>query len=246
MGTIDTVQCRVLPTHIENENLLNCIYEEYSSRIGQLSPIEMAHFHALCERDLDEEQRELYYAANDIPGKPHLVRRALDLLKLSPAMQAGLHTGALAENSARELLRLKPADRDACFQLIQTLQLGGGKQRRMLMLLRDLAGRNGCTISDFIDSPVIKEVLEHHEMNTPQKAHSLLQQLQKLQSPTLSEAEEQFERWRAQLPLSGNCTIEHSTSFEQDQVTLHMTFENRSGLERALPTINSVLHDPED
>lgn len=241
LHNLEAVQCRVLAADTPMETILSCIYEEYANNTHELSPIEMAHFYALCNSRLASSELEPFLADHNIPGKPHHVRRALDLLELESPLQAGLYEGGLTESSAREMLRLKAEDRIACYALFQQLRLGGGKQRRMLSLLRDLAGRQGCTLADFIASPTVQDILEHLEMNTPQKAHFLLQNLQQLHTPSLAEAEEQFERWKAQLPLAPHCDVEHSASFEQDKVSLRITFENRETLAKTLVAINALL-----
>jgi len=241
LHNLEEVQCRVLPADTPIETILSCIYEEYANNKHELTTIGMAHFYALCNAKLASSELAPFLTGHNIPGKPHHVSRALDLLKLESPLQAGLYEGVLSESSAREMLRLKADDRLACYKLFQQLRLGGGKQRRMLSLLRDLAGRQGCTLADFIASPAIQEILEHQEMNTPQKAHFLLQNLQQLHAPSLAEAEEQFERWKAQLPLGPHCDVEHSTSFEQDKVSLRITFENREALEKNLVAITALL-----
>jgi len=226
----EMILCRVLDEAVSMMQLLAFLYEEHMVR-GALTIIEQAHFIRICRNRLSEpEQRQLFDQVG-LPNTTYAIERLLELLELENSLQAALWEGLLTESIARDLLRLKREDRQTFFDLVVRLGFGGGKQRRLLSLLKDLAGRNRISFQEHLDQQAILAILDHQEMNIPQKGQMLLQLLQQLQSPALSIAEERFHNWKRQLDLPLNCSVEHSPSFEQDDVSLTIRFADNKKLE---------------
>lgn len=233
IGHITEIPCRVLAEDLSTVQLLGLFYEEHASR-KPLTEIELAHYLRLCRLKLDADDQRTLFATLNLPVKAHALNRVLALLSLESPVQEALMTGVIAENIARELLRLSALDRTVVFSLFLQLNIGGGKQKRLLTLLRDLAGREGISLKEYIEGEPFQAILNHPEMNIPQKSQSLLQLLQHNHTPSLSEAESRFTGWKKGLALPDNCTVSHSPAFEQDSVTLSVTFTSRVQLEDCL------------
>lgn len=234
------IQCRVLPEDVPNIQLLNLLYAEHT--LGrELTAIELAHFLQLCRRHLTEQEQQQLYTLLGISEKPYFSNRLLELLSLETPLQAGLQAGLLPENIGRELLRLDKEDRLALYSLFLQLNIGGGKQKRILSLLRDLAGRRGISVREVLAQKELQAVLNHAEMNIPQKTQVLLQLLQHQHAPSLADAESRFSSWQNGLSLPDNCTVTHSQAFEQDQVTLSVTFANTQELETCWKKLQPLL-----
>lgn len=234
------IYCRILINDLHMSQVLVLLYDEHSRR-GPLSPIELAYYVKLCRRLLDkEEQRELYTTLG-LSEKPYFISRLLELLELELPLQAGLMQGIISESLARDLLRLHVMDREIVFSLFMQLNLGGGKQKRMLSLLRDLAGRSGISIQKYTGREPFQQILKHPEMNIPQKTQSLLQLMQDEYSPSLNEAENSFKIWQNNLSLPSHCSVQHSEAFEHDSVSLSVNFENTNKLEICWNTIRPYI-----
>jgi ParB family chromosome partitioning protein len=234
------IWCRILTDDISARDILCLVFDE-NSRTRPLSLIELAYFFQLCGSLLSShEQRELYDSLG-LQANPHNINRTIELLQLEPPLQIALLTEKITEVVARELLKLDEVDRTAVFTLFMHLNIGGGKQRRILTLLKDLVGRKGVSVVDYLDMDDIQDILNHQEMNVPQKTQSLLQLLQNLQTPTLKEAETIFSAWKSGLKLPDNCDVEHSPAFEQDSVTLSVTFKNKEQIEKRLAEIKHLV-----
>jgi len=236
----EKVFCRVLDP-IPTRNLLTLLYEEHCLR-RDLTAIEQAHFVQLCRNILPEpQQHELYADLGHLP-KPQSLDRLTELLQLEDNLQYALMTGTITENMARDLLRLKSNDRSTFHKLAAQLHLGHGKQKRLLTLLRDITGRASVSFQECLAQDSLRTILHHPHMNVPQKTQVLFQLLQRLHSPALSGAEEGFVSWRHSLDLPPGCTVQHSPAFEQDTVSLTITFPNRHNLESYLEEIREHLH----
>lgn len=232
-----TLWCRILPKQTSLSSALAHLFLNYSCT-RPVYPIELARFISVSKANLGSnyEMAALFESIGIKSNKTYL-ERIEKLMDLEPQMQRAMLEGTLSENIARELLRLTGSDRLAIFTIITDLALGAGKQRRLISLLRDLSGRNGVPCEILLAEPEITQILHHPEMNIPQKSQALLNCLQSRLTPSLNIASSSFDRWQEQLHLPENQSIEHSPSFEKDEITLSIRFRNREDLENSLSTI---------
>lgn len=228
---VSDIYCRVLSDSVSDTDLLALLHEEYAGS-RPLSAMEQAYFFQLCRQHLDTSEQYALYATLGLQAKPHFIDRTLELLSLELPLQAGLMEGTISESLARELLKLDASDRTGIYALFLQLNIGGGKQKRIFSLLRDLAGRQGITIKEYMELEDFQAILSHREMNIPQKTQALLQLLQQRHTPSLADAEERFNTWKTALGLPDNCSIVHSQAFEQDNVTFSAEFGTRDEFEK--------------
>lgn len=226
----ENIKCRSLSEGLTNIQILTLLYREYTV-IGPLSPIALAYFHQLCDDILSTDEKTRLLTELNLNSKPHFANRILSLLKLNTVQQSGIMNGLISENIAQELLKFEEGDRTALYQLFSMLNIGTGKQKRMLMLIRDIAGRDGIAIKEFLEADDIQQIIKHREMNIPQKTQSLLHLLQTRHSPSLLAAEERFQSWQSQINLPDFCSLKHSQSFENDTVSVNITFKNQTQFE---------------
>jgi hypothetical protein len=126
-----------------------------------------------------------------------------------------------------EILSLpEESDKLALVQLFKDCGMGDGKQKRFFSLIRDIALREGSTISSYLQQEKIRAILDHEEMNVPQKIHHLGDLLQQELTPSYSLAERDFVKQVKELHLPINYSISHAPSFERDEITLSITFKN--------------------
>jgi hypothetical protein len=242
LGQENSICCRVVPEETSYDRLLVLILED-ALKEQSLSPIENAYFFHICLRFLESEDVvELFCRRLSLPEKNCTLTRLLRLLSLEPVLQRGLHSGMLAENIAQDFVNLSSSDRLAIFDVFSDLQLGGNKQKRLFVLLRDSARQSGCTLETLMKSKGIQYILQHEEMNIPQKGHNLIQHLQQLNTPELYRQEALFARWQAGLELSSECNVWHSQSFEKDEVSLALSFTNRKKLEDFWEQVKGFFH----
>ncbi|MEK6201880.1 MAG: hypothetical protein N2A40_05615, partial [Desulfobulbaceae bacterium] len=153
-----------------------------------------------------------------------LIQKATRLITLEETIQLQVHHGLISEKIAFDLLSLPAEDRATLSALFDYLQPGTGKQIRIVMLSRDIALRSQKTVSSLFHEQDFKEILEHAEMNPPQKTHSILELLQKKFYSRSSAAEQIFKERVRKLKLPGNYEISHSLNFEKNEVYLTETF----------------------
>lgn len=239
---LERLPCRILPAASPERFVLAALFESQNSA-APLSPMESARFLRLvrCSRCDDEEKRlllDLLFPGRESRNQP---QRSERLLELEENLQQLVHSRFLTETMALELLKLAQEDRQRLVEVFRVFEMGAGKQKRLFTLARDIARRQAVSIAAILGQPPLLDILEHKEMNRPQKAHSLLSALQELASPSLAADEEAFRRLVASLDPPPGCSIHHSPSFETDAVGLTITFGSVDRLLEAWPAVRGIL-----
>ncbi|MBB5348881.1 hypothetical protein HNQ81_002622 [Desulfoprunum benzoelyticum] len=162
-------------------------------------------------------------------------------MSLEFRLQVHVHQRFISETMALELLQLEAEDRSRLADLFTDFQMGGGKQRRFFSLARDVAMRAETSIAELLDQPPLQEILQHRQMNAPQKVQNLLVILQQMATPSLYRDEQSFKARVATLALPSTCTVLHSQAFETEEVHLSIKFENFDQLRKASATLMDGL-----
>ncbi len=233
--------CRVLPSDTPALTLLHVILADQETA-GPLSPMEQAWFLSCCGRHLDQAGVIKTFLPR-LGCKAHVgqLENLLRLLDLNPLIQGHIHAGQIDETVALDLLRLDPDDQRFMTELFAKLGMGRGKQKRLLSLCQDLAGRTDCQIRELFADEEGRMILESMEMNPPQTAGRLLELLQKRCRPRSTAAEMAFKKELSGLKLPSHWRIEHSPAFEKDEVTLSIPFADLASCTAQLAALTQLL-----
>jgi ParB-like chromosome segregation protein Spo0J len=227
------VCCLILPPDLPTRSLAHYILTDQQLN-GPLSPMEAAYFLKYCMEDMDaKEVVTCFLPRLGYKPQPDFLNQLLSLLKLDKKIQRQIHTGLIIEKTALELLELPEEDRFTLSTLIELLQPGTGKQKRLLTLSRDIAKRTQQTITSLLEGEEFKQIIEHDEMNPPQKIHTLLELLQKKFYARSSDTEQAFKDRVRKLALPDNVTVTHSLNFEKDEIFLTIRFPDLQSCETA-------------
>ncbi len=236
------VDCLILAANTEPEAILDIILtDQFLAR--SLSIVEKARFLEICTRFLQPQQiADSYCDRLMLDRRQSTLQKLLDILSEPHESLTAFHSGTLQEKVVMELLDLPSEDdRNSLVKFFKRLQMGEGKQRRLLSLIRDLAFYDDRPIAAFLEDSSIQEILNDRNMNNPQKVQHLNSFLQQKLNPLFSNAERDFADKVKSLKIPENCTISHSPSFEKDEVTLSITFENLAACQEWLPTLKHGL-----
>ncbi len=171
----------------------------------------------------------------------HTIKKQCCLLNLETQLQLSVHNRTLSDKMAYELLTLPTKDRVLIHTLFLDLELGGGKQKRLLSLLKELAYRREKSIKELLSAPIYLEILLHTGMNKPQKIANLLTLLQKEILPESSSVEESFLKRVYEMRIPPTCKISHSLSFEKDDVTVTLQFPSIEDVEKNISAIKDII-----
>ncbi len=169
----------------------------------------------------------------------HLVSELISLLALPSISQVALHKGLLSKRSAKKLLHFADKDQKIITRIILNFQLGGSKQQQLIDTLSDLCKREKTSAENMIMAWENQEKEKQH--NGPQKGNALLKWLKLKRTPLSAQAESNFQAFCRQLGLPDGIHVEHTTSFEDDQVLLRITYRSQHHLARHWPELKALL-----
>ncbi len=238
----ETIACFILPDNLPIQSILKIILTEQTCS-GQLSIAEKARFLEIAAENISD--REIYshfFPMLALPRYFNSISKILDILSLGKEILTDIDEGSLQEKIVMELLNIKEkTDRQSLVSLFRILGVGAGKQKKILIALRDLSRRHRLSISDYLKNNKITAILEHEEMNPPQKAHHLGLLLEKQLTPASVKAEDEFKAFTTSLDLPENFQLNHSPAFEKDSLTLTLLFQDKAECTRLIPEIKTVF-----
>jgi hypothetical protein len=237
------ITCLMLDRSTPSKQILHIILEDQLLS-GNLSSIEKAYFFKYCLRNMPiEKAAENYLPVLSEKIQVQIIRKLSHFLELEPELQISMQYGKISDKTAHELLTLTPGDRLTLHDIFLALELGGGKQNRLLALSKDLASREGTTITQLLSGSDYKEILIHPEMNKPQKIANILTVLQKRLFPHSNSAEEIFLKKIQKMNLPATCSISHSQAFERDDISVTMRFKNLAKVEKNILEIKKIVEN---
>lgn len=220
------VDCKVINNDIEPHLLFDIILLDLP-HTETLSLAEKAVFLLLASKYFEKKYlAPLFFSKLGIQRKQSFLHDLLGLLEQDDNFIAQVHGGLIEEQMLPELLRLKGEDRTVLLRLFSHLNLGTGKQKKILSLLRDAAYKEELSISAYLEGVEILAILEGDTLNIPQKIQHLDHYLQQQIYPESLEAEHTFTAEVKALNLQKNQKISHSPAFEKDTVTLSIEFDS--------------------
>ncbi len=238
--------CHVLPAGSSPLETFALLLEE---KIASAPPtvVEQAIFFKKISPwiDLDQAARR-FLPLLGLEAHPSQAKKLLRLNNLEEVIQQTLHQGGLDPKVALELEKLSFADRMALFEIIMALRLSVGNQRKLTLISREVAVRNQTTIAAFLGGDQSQEILNNTALNPPQKTAHFMNWLQKEQFPRLSQAEQEFKDFCKSLHLPPGASIQHSPSFEKDEISLTLTFKNQEELLNNLPQLTTPAGNGEE
>jgi hypothetical protein len=235
------LNCLILPPELPARTFLLYILTDQQLH-SPLSPMETAFFLKYCLQRIDEKE-VLSFFLPLLGYKPHadILNQCISLLKLEEKIQLQIHHGFIGEKLAFEFVDLPTNDRKIFSFLIESLQPGAGKQRRLISLSRDIAQRTHQSIASLFAEQPFKQIIDHEEMNPPQKIHFLLELLQKIFYSRSDDAEKVFTDRIRRLDLPNNLTVTHSLNFEKNEVYLTIRYPDLQSCEHAWLSNQSIF-----
>ncbi|GAB4332877.1 MAG: hypothetical protein Kow0089_01090 [Desulfobulbaceae bacterium] len=235
----NTVFCRILEKETRQEEIFSLILEEAS--IGTpLSPAEQIDLLAkLAERVSMDAALSVLDRLGHKPGS-HTLKKLLRLGTLGKPVLLALHKGTLQAKCAHKLVFFNEEDRILLVETIDSLGLGGSKQQQLIDLSLELYKRTNRTLNDILSGYSEREN-PAQPSNTPQQATALLAWLREKCFPGLSTAEKDFRSRIAALRLPPSMRVEHSPSFESDEIFLTLRFPDWESFRNALSAVRSAV-----
>lgn len=222
--------CLVVPAFLSELEIFDILLTEIQL-VRQLTAVEKALFLQKITR-LTETRTVInkFMRRLELPPGPEVLARTVKLLEFEDSLLLNLHRGYVNEAVARDLVLLSASDRIFLVDLIVELHLSSSNQKKLLQVCRELAARENKPLAAILDNHEVRDILQHRKANPPQKTKKLMAWLARRYRPRAMQAEEEYKCFIAGLKLPENVSISHTPFFENDGVTLSITFDNLKSL----------------
>jgi ParB family chromosome partitioning protein len=214
------------------------------SRTGaEISVIERSVFFAKVVKELTAPEKISLLPLLDLKSQAYHITEMEKYLALEEIAIDGLHEGWIHPKTGLKLTRLKDRhDRELVVQIIKKFQFGGSKQQKLVNNAIEIDKRTGQSFADIIKRWDCKNGDENsNKNNKPQRGATLLRMLEEKCSPRLVAAQVQFLQFKQDLQLPGNVSLSHTTSFEDDNITLTIEFTGKDKFLKSWRDIEKVL-----
>lgn len=238
--------CMIIPAQMPEIDIFSILLEEILiSR--HLTPIEKGNFLQNITPLIDEKHiAKEFLPRINLPPDPFYIKQSIMLLNLEEPLIRAIHQGQINERVAQEMVSLSAKDRLAVFHILSSLQHSVSNQKKLLKICRELASREDRTIAAILADKEVQEILNHQGANPPQKTKNLMNWLSRKYMPRSTQAEDEFKRFVASMKLPQNVSVDHTPFFEDDSITLSITFSNRRSVQNAWKTIKDTIRNQDN
>jgi len=210
----------------------------------QLTIVEKAIFLQKITPIADERQiAKEFMPRLSLASDTFAMQQTRKLLELEDHIILGMHQGYVNQTIAHDFISLSVRDRSTLFEIIASLKPSFSNQKKLIDICRELAGRENTSIAALLDNHEVYAILHHQDANPPQKTKNLMTWLSRKHKPRTLQAEEEFNRFISAIRLPKNVSVAHTPFFEDDAVTLSITFRNRESLQKTWEKINHATRD---
>jgi ParB-like chromosome segregation protein Spo0J len=162
----------------------------------------------------------------NLPSHSSLIQKLLPLAGLPEMIQSALLAEAVALPMALELAAFPEDAQSALLYLFLDLSLSLSRQREFLALLDEIAAREDRTIPEVLAEPEIRLLLDDPEMDRPRKAGEVRRFLRRRRYPSITAAEERYQRIVADLPLGKGVQLTPPRDFEGTEYAATVRFRD--------------------
>jgi ParB family chromosome partitioning protein len=179
-----------------------------------------------------------------LPAHPTLVKKILPLCRLPETIQEGVLTGGITLAIAEELQRYEPETAVALVRLFEGLKLGLNRQREVLGLMDEIAGREDTPLLDVLNDRPVQELVSDPETDSARKSSRLLDLLKRRRYPHIYRKADAFQRDVANLKLDSGIHLTPPKHFETGRYTLAVTFSTAAEYAERIESIVKLADHP--
>lgn len=196
--------------------------------------------------DVCPDQRRFAQAASalGLPVNPSLVAKVKKICRLSRGIQESIVNGTIGMSMALALAELDQPAGEAVLGLFNELKVGLNKQRELLILLKEIAGREGRSVQQLIAEKPLQEILANTRLDRAVKRQKIRSFLQQRRYPSISKAAADYAQRIKLLELGSNIDLIPPKNFEDTAFTLTLRFNNRENLADLKKKIEELIAHP--
>ena len=206
-----------------------------------LNLVEQARAVGLLSEVLDENGVATWAQRLGLPLHRKMHMKLKRLIALPEPILDGVVEGLFTLSTAMALAEMSQPNQLAVAKFFTTIGPSASLQREMLVLIQEIATRDGMTIGELLRAPEITGVVFDLDIDRNQRAKAVRQVLQRKRFPRLSTDLERYHLAKTALDLGDKVQISHPPDFEGDIYTMSIRFKNRADMREALSRIAAAL-----
>jgi ParB family chromosome partitioning protein len=193
-----------------------------------------------------KDQKQLKEASRDLglPSNPSVAAKVEKICRLPLKIQDGILADTINMSMALELDRLDPEVAEGLVRLFGQLKVGLNKQRELLLLLKEIAKRENIFIPQLIAEKTLQDILKNAELDRAVKRQKIRSYLRRRRFPSISRAEEKYEKFVKQLKLGNNIKLIPPKDFEGMTYMMTFRFDNREELNNMKEKFEKIILHP--
>jgi ParB family chromosome partitioning protein len=192
----------------------------------------------------DNQQRREAAEALGLPVNRSVAPTIKKICRLPLPIQESILKDTVNLSMALELSELDPAAAEGLTRLFDQLKVGLNKQRELLLLLKEIAEREGIAVLQLIAEKPLQEILKTAEMDRAVKRQKVRTYLRRRRFPAISQAETDYRKWVGQLKLGNHINLVPPENFEGNTFKLNLRFNNRRELAELNKKIEKIIKHP--
>ncbi len=192
------------------------------------------------------DQKQLKRTSRDLglPSNPSETAKVEKICRLPVKIQDGILAGIINMSMALELGRLDPEVGEGLVELFGQLKVGLNRQRELLFLLKEIAGREDSSVSQLIAEKTLQNILQNAELDRAVKRQKIRTYLRRRRFPSISQAEEKYDKLVKRLKLGNNINLIPPKDFEGMSYIITLRFDNREELNNLKEKFEKIIHHP--
>jgi ParB-like chromosome segregation protein Spo0J len=192
----------------------------------------------------DELQRRNAAEILGLPTGQSVCRNIKRICRLPLSVQEGILMNTIELSMALELGELDPKDAEALLWLFGQLKVGLNKQRELLLLLKEIAGREDTSIPRVLAAKALQEILKNAEMDRAAKRQKVRSYLRQRRFPSITQAESDYHKWVKHLKLGSHIDLIPPKDFEGNTFRMTLRFQNRQELSDLRNRLGNIMLNP--
>lgn len=236
--------CRVLPM---TTPAARCVEIAIADNLTQrsLNLIEQARCLKLLTGDRIEAPAAKQMAeALGIPMNTSLAAKLNRLVMTPESVQDALVAGIISLPTALLLAEFSPEDVERFLALFRRLPMGLNKQREVVLLLKEIAAREGVSLAHLLAESDLKRILEDDQPDGNLTARRIRSYLRQRRYPRLTAVENAFDQSVRSMRLGNRLHIAPPPGFEGRTCTLTLRFDNPQQFKTSIRKLSTLADHP--
>jgi hypothetical protein len=180
------------------------------------------------------------YLSLQIPRNNSIIQRYLTLADAPESIKQMVQNGVLHVNTAFNILELESTVWTAVAEYISGVALGTKKRNEILIMLRDIARRDGEELRSLLESSHIQAILKDTSIDPPQRGEKLYRHIREIRYPSIHAFRERFEKKLKEVKLGRQFHLHLPENFEKWEFRLVIPFSSQQEFKERIEVLQKM------